>query len=312
MTALGSGTRTGPAGALVLLVSLALSGCGGSEGGGGGIVSTPGPTYVKLADRTGNQSFQSGGVHWEASSAGITNQAIDAFGAGPTYAYDAASDSFTVTAGSQAITFTAADYDATRSTATSRVFVKSPTGSPYLQITTPSVGGVTFSYMEVASFFYPTTIGVRSWISVGGVPTIASDMPRSGTATYAASTGGTVISPAGRVPSTEYATANTSTATFSADFTSGAVTTSLHLVGTQVDRSLPGSPSTGSPVDFGTFTGTGTIAAGSPGFTGTFAGTTGAGFSGSFFGPKALEMGYAYNFSNGSIEAFGATVGIKQ
>lgn len=298
------GIRAAAPGALALAplalapLALALAGCEG----GGGVVSTPSfYNYQTLDQLAGNQTFQSAGVHWQS---GPSNRAADAFGAGLVFAYNAASDTFTVTPpGGATASFDSTTYQPTQSTLTSRVFVRgSGATQQTLRLSRPTVGGVTLSYLETASFLDGTT--ATTWTAVGGVPTQANDVPRSGTATYSAETGATVLANSLQYNALPGAG---SSATFSANFGASTVATSVHLVG------MPTTAA--SPVDFGTFTGTGTISATGPGFTGSFANTTGAGFSGAFFGPQAAEAAYAYNFigtwSGGSLEAFGATYAKK-
>ena len=114
-------------------------------------------------------------------------------------------------------------------------------------------------------------------------------MPRTGTATYAAAVGG-----AASQNGVAYTLSGHSSATFSADFAANSVTTALTLGGTQ-------GPNGTTVTQLGTFNGSGAIANGGPGFTGAFSaanGVTGA-FSGAFFGPKALEMGYDW-YMNGA------------
>lgn len=304
--------KTGILPLAALASTLALSACGGGDGG---VASTPPPppaSYTKLADLTGNQTFQSGGIHWTSGpvvgGTTISNQGADSFGSGPTFAYAAASDTFTITAPGGAVgVFTAADFNAAQSTATTRVFLKvGPSGQQSLRLTTPTINGVALSYTQFSNFLNASGSTATSWISVGGMPTIASDMPKSGTATYSAQTGANILAspPTVSAPFTVYVATAASTATFSANFGTGAINTSVRLIG------APAGSST--TTDFGTFSGTGTIASGGPAFSGTFAGTTGAGFSGAFFGPQALEMGYAYNFAAGGVEVFGGTSGVKQ
>ena len=295
-----------------LSTTMALSACG--DGSGGGVTSTPAPpppSYTKVADLTGSHTFQTGGVHWQSSPGAISGQGADAFGKGVTILADG-NGAFTVTEpGGTAATFTAFDVDAINSTATTQAYSKvAPSGTQQLRLTVPTVAGVALSYTVIGFFLDAGNSGApsvtRVWTAVGGVPTLASDMPRTGTATYTAETSADVVTNAAI-----YASDPTSTATFAANFGAGTVQTSVHLFGVSPFVG-PLSPSPGTPpVDFGTFTGTGTIAAGGPGFAGSFAGTTGAGFSGAFFGPQAQEMAYSFNFAANGIEAFGATRGVK-
>lgn len=297
--------RTRFAGVTTLMaLSLSLSACGG-----GGTNSTPTPTpsptptpvsYTKIADLTAPTTFQTAGVHWQASSSGVSGQGADAFGSGVVVVFDPAAGSYQITTPTGITgTFSGADTDALNTSGNVHSYIKTTaSGQQRLRVTLPTVGGVPLSYLIFGTFLDGSGGISRSWSAVGGSPTVASDMPKTGSATYAAETTANVLS-GGAV----YTTTSASTASFSANFGSGTVSTSVHLLG---------SPSGSTTVtDFGSFSGTGTISSTGPGFSGTFTGTTGAGFSGAFFGPQATEMGYLFNFANGSIEAFGGVAGKK-
>ncbi|PTS72375.1 hypothetical protein DBR17_19870, partial [Sphingomonas sp. HMWF008] len=161
------------------------------------------------------------------------------------------------------------------------------------------------SYTVVGSWgcFDTTANTGRIRLAVGGAPTIASDMPKTGTATYATGVGGAALVNGSTISNT--LTAN-STATFSANFATGSITTALTLAG-------PLSNATSGPItNFGTFNGTGTIASGSPGFTGTISGTGASGvFAGAFFGPQAREMGYDWAITGSNFNAVGTVTGVK-
>ena len=275
---------------------LLLAGCGD---GGGGITSTPAPTYKTLDQLTGNQTFQTAGIHWQASSAGVTGQTADRFGSGPTFAYNDAAQSFTVTtADGTTGTFTQGDFQAGQSTANSRFFAHpTSTGQQTFNIGRPLVGGVQMSYLEIGQFIDGAAAGSKVWLAVGGVQTQAGDLPRTGSATYNAVVSAAVVNASG-VNTTTAA----STATFSADFGAGTVNTAVHLIA---------APTGGAATDFGTFNGTGTIASGGPGFSGSFSGTTGAGFSGAFFGPQGAEIGYTFNLVSAANAAYGTVAGKK-
>ncbi|HEY0111846.1 MAG TPA: transferrin-binding protein-like solute binding protein, partial [Allosphingosinicella sp.] len=138
----------------------------------------------------------------------------------------------------------------------------------------------------------------RISFGLAGFRTLASDMPKSGTATYAS-------------PRT-YAQAALSDATASrllsghatltADFGTGNITTQLMLQA----FSVPTSP-------FDTYTGSGSITSG----TALFGGNIGNGiltgtFNGAFFGPAAKEMGYTFRMTNGAGDHLaGVVVGYK-
>jgi hypothetical protein len=293
----------------VLALGLALAGCG--DGGSGGVVSTgPGPTYTKVADLKGDHTFQTAGVQYDTGTAGFTNGSTQAFGSGVTVAYTASTDSYKLTApDNSTVTFGPADAVApTPSTPpNTQVWSKANADGTVDRLTliVPTTAqGVPLSYTIVgtwgrtASFAGP---GIYR-IAIGGAPTLANDMPRTGSATYAVEAGGDAVQ-----NGITYNLSGNSSATFSANFASNSVTTTLTLAGTP--PLLAGSAVT----QFGTFTGTGTISSSGPGFTGQLSGPAVNGaFSGAFFGPKALEMGYGWYLTGGTFSAAGAVTGVKQ
>ncbi|GAA0310796.1 hypothetical protein GCM10009087_21070 [Sphingomonas oligophenolica] len=284
-----------------------LSACSG--GSGGALVSTPTPpaSYTKIADMTGDRTFQTGGIQYNSAPSGFSNTSTFAFGNGVTVAYTAASDSYKLTApDGSTVTFDPSNIQAPPAGSTTQVWAKTAgTIHDQFSLSVPTVSGVPLSYTLTGSWqhFDTATNTALVRLAVGGAPTIASDMPKTGTATYSTTVGGAANMPGGATPS--YLLTGNSTATFSANFGTGAISTTLTLAGTQ--------PSTGATVtNFGTFTGTGSIGSGGPGFTGTLAGTGANGvFSGAFFGPQALEMGYDWSLNGGSFTAVGAVTGRK-
>lgn len=96
--------RTILAAAMLAGMGLSLSACGD-----GSVNSTPPPaptptptppppTYTKIADLTGDRTFQTGGVQYDAVNSGFANGATANFGSGTTVAYTAATDTYTLTA----------------------------------------------------------------------------------------------------------------------------------------------------------------------------------------------------------------------
>ena len=117
---------------------------------------------------------------------------------------------------------------------------------------------------------------------------------------------GTAYPPGMGPVTTTYSLSGNSSGTFSANFVTGAINTTLTLAGT-----VAGSAA--APVNFGTFTGTGTLTSGGPGYTGTLTGTPADGiFSGAFFGPQALETAFGYFLSGTKFSAAGGASGTKQ
>jgi hypothetical protein len=298
------------------MLSLLLSGCGGSDGGG--VVSTaPPPTYTKLADLSGDQTLQSASIHYTFANGAVSGPGSQAFGSGVVISYAAATDSYTLTApdGTTAV-FNSSSR--TSSSSFSPLVSSTPTtftsfnnnATDDLSVGAATANGVTLSYTAIGSWTHLQN-GVQTVrLAVTGVPTIAGDMPKSGTANYQASVSGVAFN-GGTSP---YSLAANSTATFSADFAAGTVSTTLHLSGaTSADP---------APVALGSYTGTGNIASGTPGFSGSLAPATSGSdtatgqFSGAFFGPQAKEIGYAWYVANtvnglSNFNAQGVVTGAK-
>ncbi len=287
-------------GGSAMVLGLLLSGCGG----GGSVASTPAPTYTKLANLSGNQTFQSAAIHFTFANSQSAGYSSQKYGSGVVIAYTASSDSYTLTAPDGTT-------DTFSSTATPPPgFTPPPNtvvlfgGSGSFSVTAPVVNGVALSYTAIGSWNHIQN-GVQSlYFAVSGVPTIVSDMPKSGSATYQTSLGGTAFAPGRSTPLSLQAN---STATFSANFGAGTVATTLNLVGAGLNQ---------PPVNFGSYSGTGTITSGGPGFSGTLTSVAGnqisatGEFSGAFFGPQATEMGYAWYLAGG-IGAQGIITGMK-
>lgn len=296
------------AAALAALAScFTLSACGGD--GGSGIASTPPPTYTKVADMTGDRTFQTAGIKYTVGpNVNFTNPQSQAFGSGAQVRYTAASDTYTLTDGSSTASFDPSNLVTNPVPPAGTVRWQKVNGSTLeaFSLTVPSVNGVPLSYVVTGSWLTvntTTNIGTNR-LAYGGAPTQTSDMPRSGSATYNSSIGGALAQGA-----SNFSLTGNSTATFSANFAANTVATSISLAGT------PTLPLGGPVSSFGTYTGSGTISAN--GISGTLSGgSMTGGFSGAFFGPQALEYGAGW-YLNGSIggtptNAVGSIFGIKQ
>ena len=284
--------------ATVAVMGLALGGCGD-----GGVASTPTPppptyqTLQQIVTQGGNRSFSTSGV--QGGGADVTS---NPYGSGVKVAYTASSDSYTLTSpdGTTTATFGPANIVSPAPSPTSVQYNVNGNGTAdNFTIGTAMVNGVALSYTLTGQWLHATNTGVTFWLATGGVPTIASDVPKTGTATYTSAVGGS-----GVIGGTQYSLlpANSS-ATFSANFASGTVATSLTLGGT--------TTAGGAVTPLGTFNGTGTITAGGPGFTGSFSGTTASVFTGNFNGPQAAEFGYSWAINTGTGSLFGIAAGKK-
>lgn len=130
-----------------------------------------------------------------------------------------------------------------------------------------------------------------------GYPTVVSDMPTTGTVNYTMAVAGRVVISPATGPST--VARLTGTVTTSINFATGLVSLTLNL-------------SHGSTA-YGTFTGTGAIAAGNNQFTGSFGpgSTAGGTFQGLVYGPQAAELGIAFAITGSDSRAVGVLVGKK-
>jgi len=128
-----------------------------------------------------------------------------------------------------------------------------------------------------------------------------ADRPSTGSASYTTIVDGTWVNASG-----VYNLGGTSS--FTADFSSLTVATSLNLVGTRANGS--------GTLALGQFNGSGTIAAMGGAFSGTLAhqGTAddgavySGGFAGAFFGPQGQEVGYTFSLTSPSGGAAGGAV----
>jgi hypothetical protein len=146
-----------------------------------------------------------------------------------------------------------------------------------------------------------TTGAKRITYATMGYPTVATDMPTSGTVTYTVRVAGrSVVSPAAGASSVDKLTG---TATLTINYATGLVNLSMTL-----NRGA---------VAYGTFTGTGAITAGNNQFTGSFGTGSAAGgtFQGLAYGPQAAEIGISFAITGtvaaGDTRAVGVVVGRK-
>jgi len=280
--------------AFALSLTASLAACGGD---GGNVASAPPPpTYTKLADLKGDQTFQSGGIRYLAGGS-FSNQATETFGSGVRIAYSSADDSYTLTSPVDGKTSRFDPFMIEPNSDASSVRYRNNLTGESLLVRTPIINGVPLSYTLLGNWIYMDESRPFVHLMVGGVPTVARDMPKSGTATYTTGVDGAALHGGPLSGPINPALTSASSSTFSANFGTGAIDTSLHLV--TVER------------DFGMFRGTGSIASGTPSFTGAFAGTITSGFSGAFFGPRAGEMAYDWHLSTDNVSAVGVVWGKK-
>lgn len=144
----------------------------------------------------------------------------------------------------------------------------------------------------------------RITYGVWGYPTVAADMPATGTATYTARVAGRIVT--GGAGGTVLRANGTVTVTV--NFATGSVTTTA---------TVTTGPLGGAQTAYGTFTGTGAIAVGATTFTGNFnaASPIPGNLAGAFFGPQAAELGISFAASGtvGGVDSrfIGVVVGKK-
>ncbi|MCA1198212.1 hypothetical protein K9B35_09560 [Sphingomonas sp. R647] len=133
-----------------------------------------------------------------------------------------------------------------------------------------------------------------------GYPTISTDLPTTGTATYTTTVAGrAVISPAAGASSVDKLTG---TVTVSINYATGLVTMTMDL----------SRVTAGGNVAYGTFTGTGAIPVGSTQFTGSFGpgSTAGGTFQGVAYGTQAAELGISFAISGAVAAGDSRAVGV--
>jgi hypothetical protein len=222
-----------------------------------------------------------------------------------TIAYDPSTHSYTLTDGAIGQTLGPAD----RLVPTGEVYTRTA-GNTFDGLTiggnvagTSATAPIQLTYLSYGVWSHSQSSGGekrRTWFLIG-FPTVISDLPRTGSASYtsAVTAGGTMVGVQGNGAGT-FELSVGGTATFEANFDTGAITTGLVLSHSDL----------GSEIPVGTFTGTGRIAAGTTQFLGQltsgdspFSGT----FNGGFFGPQAQEMGYAFFLSGHRPDGIGGT-----
>ncbi len=285
-----------------------LSACGG---GNNGVAIAPPPapppppppaTYVKIDDLTGTNVFQTATIKYNEAAGVLQNFESQNFGAGSTITYNATNDSFIITpVGGTAVTFTQANLDPATTIPPRQLGFLNGTNRLFY-IIPGAATGVPLSYTRLGSFNTVAANGsINVELFVGGVPTIRTDLPATGTANYTTGIGGRA-----NFNGTDYSLLNNSTATFSANFATGAINLGFALGG-KINPTAP-------RVDLGTATGTGTISSATSGFSGLFtSGTnvTSGLFNGAFFGPQAAEIGFNFQLAGPNFTAVGQGAGVK-
>lgn len=289
-------TRYAPA----VLVMPALCGCGSD--GGGGIASTPAsPAYATLASGTGTLSG-SGGVFTYSRVANASTPTYSAASPDVSISYNATTQTYTLSAITTPGTTqpTTASYGPAQANATAGSYGGATSANGVTTVSSLQLNLATaLTYSDIALWKTGATQADFSqnfneiYVSYG-IRTQASDMPRTGTASYSL---GIVGDGAG---------ANVGgSGTLSANFGTGTVAVSL----------TPEYIYAQGRSSFGPITGTGTISSTTASFASSIAATGYTGtVNGTFYGPQAAEAGGSFVINaagTGAVVAAGAFAGKK-
>jgi hypothetical protein len=215
--------------------------------------------------------------------------------------YDSATDTYTVRdTGNLAVTSSFGPADIFSSDPTFTVYKKGTTETFRLLNRSPANPLIVLSYVDYGQWRRTTVNGTTTAVNdtyvVFGTKSPSSAVT-SGTASYATVVDGTFVNKDG-------AYAVSGTGTFNANFGAGTIGYSSAAAGTPELGGLA--------INFGTLTGTGSIAARSAGFSGTGV-TNGSGYAmdvnGNFYGPAADEIGGVFRLRGNGGNGTGAIVG---
>ena len=285
---------------------------GGGGGGGGGGTPTPTPpaTLPTFLELTGDQTFESACAKGADST---QNPFVAPFGQGTEHAFSAGPQTWRLSGNSPPnnvfdLQFAPSEIVSAAGAATVLYRRPSPTGTgnETFAFVTPQYSSATISadYVRGSFLFAPVPNNAPvSLYCVFGVPTPADATPPASPVTYSAQVGvgGAIVNfaPSGVV------SYNPSPTTFSvtANPANGELTFTIALRGFQQTI----DPSTGQPVlsttatEFGTYTGTASVASGTQTFSGFLDKATGislnAPVTGWFFGPQGAEIGVVISSS---------------
>ena len=279
----------------------------------------PPATYTAIASLVGIETLQtaSSGTRF-GTSAGQTNalssHPLAAFGTGITLGFDTVGRTYTPSGNGLTETFGPVDVDVPDTSLLVASYVKRANAGQLttrLNVETPNAGTVAAAYVRTVEWFnIGDPQGPRTYFMVAGVPTIASDMPVSGTATF----GNTKVGGMAYV-ATAPTTTTISGLSLTPSFANCALDTTTGRIPVQVN--LRGRVSSTSPELFiANFVGSGTLVAGTNRYSGSFTQLGGGPalsgtFQGAFFGPQAAECGLAYTIGgtmNGSPAVVNGTM----
>jgi hypothetical protein len=282
--------------AAAVAAGLMVSACGGG-GGSAGFIPPPPTQSAEAFPLTKSATFQTSAAHLSYIKYDIGRPTITDFGvsgkpSGVTFTFDAANDTYTVADGTKTATF---DLGSRTSNGSIDSYVtQSGSVTDQLDVSTNLRGGsgsgVHLTYLSFGTWAHKEsdTENERFTHFLFGYPTAPADMPRTGSASYDTAVSATYLESPFAVPIN-------ASATFSANFASGTVNTSLSIT------------------DFITVQGTGNISGSE--FSGNFSGEavntiTDGSFAGGFFGPGAAEMGYAFKLHFSKMDPGAGAAGL--
>jgi hypothetical protein len=245
--------------ASMLVFTAMLSACGDSGGVNSAPTPTPtpsptptpapAPTYQKVSELSGNRHYETAGISFQGNGTSLTGHATQGYGNSVKVDYTAATDTYTLTAPNGTTqSFSPGNVDVTKSNSNLTYYDKTAGGfHDVFQLVLPPVKGVNLSYTVIGTWSHANISAgtFQGQFAVGGIPTIASDMPKTGSASYNVDGTGAYIT-----NGLLYG-GDLSDSTFSANFGTGTLNTTLHMRGALQTG--------GAVVDFGTANGTGSI-----------------------------------------------------
>ena len=282
-----------------LLAWTALSACASGGGGGSPMPAPPPPTNSNLTSLQYSQQFANASSGLTTNLDKVTRITSGTSAHAPslnalTIAYDATTKGYTVSFGGTSAAFTSANVLASGTNAVATTYeTKSGSLQNDLVLFNPGSGNTTLAltYSSYGAWQRLTdnggSLGIVQDFFVFGIPTLASDLPKTGTASYQSIIDGFWVT-------SNDVRALAGTGTLTADFLAGTTSVTLNLRGV--------SSLTGLAYTLDNFTGTGPIDGPNVTFSGTLSPTTSAysgTYTGRFFGPAATEAGAVFNLHDG-------------
>ena len=297
--------------------------------GGGGGTPPPAPppppppppvSYTKFADLTGTQQFQSGCAGLVSTGTLINSTGFGRFNADEKLSIDHAIPAQTWDVAGQSSNGTGFNFQftpamiQTNPPANTVYYLKSNAdgSAERLYVGNFPIGTTTPEYMRGTLLNYRVNAGPPEWrYCVFGVPTTLADTRPTSTVSYTTKVNS--IGFLGSTSSLAQYDLSESTATISANPTTGEIRVSVTLVG----RQFTPTGLSDTRVPFGTFSGTATINGTTQSFVDALRDSPdraiqGGNFSGWFFGPQGIEIGLAFtvrgNDSSGNVYSATGTI----